>query len=92
MFITHNSIGNSLFRQNMTLNYQVICTFAAKNGLVAQWIEQQPSKLRVEGSSPSGVTGVHKIAGCYEPAIFFYAYTYINFLLYLYLYYIVTGK
>ncbi len=56
MFITHNSIGNSLFRQNMTLNYQVICTFAAKNGLVAQWIEQQPSKLRVVGSNPTGVT------------------------------------
>ena len=27
-------------------------------GLVAQWIEQQPSKLRVIGSNPIGVTGL----------------------------------
>lgn len=26
------------------------------SGLVAQWIEQQPSKLRVIGSNPIGVT------------------------------------
>jgi hypothetical protein len=30
--------------------------FAAGSGLVAQWIEQQPSKLRVIGSNPIGVT------------------------------------
>lgn len=30
--------------------------FAAVFGLVAQWIEQQPSKLRVIGSNPIGVT------------------------------------
>jgi hypothetical protein len=29
-----------------------------QNGLVAQWIEQQPSKLWVEGSNPSGITKV----------------------------------
>jgi hypothetical protein len=28
----------------------------ALTGLVAQWIEQQPSKLRVIGSNPIGVT------------------------------------
>ncbi len=56
MFITHNSIGNTHFRLKYHHYYQVICTFAEQYGLVAQWIEQQPSKLRVEGSSPSGVT------------------------------------
>ena len=27
-----------------------------ENGLVAQWIEQQPSKLWVAGSNPAGIT------------------------------------
>ncbi len=33
--------------------FSYLCTVT---GLVAQWIEQQPSKLRVIGSNPIGVT------------------------------------
>ena len=34
--------------------------FAPAQGLVAQWIEQQPSKLRAIGSNPIGVTSKQK--------------------------------
>ena len=34
--------------------------FAPAQGLVAQWIEQQPSKLRAIGSNPIGVTKKQK--------------------------------
>lgn len=36
--------------------FECFYIFAPAQGLVAQWIEQQPSKLRVIGSNPIGVT------------------------------------
>jgi hypothetical protein len=38
--------------------YKCFHIFAAVLGLVAQWIEQQPSKLRAIGSNPIGVTSI----------------------------------
>jgi hypothetical protein len=40
---------------------EILIIFAAASGLVAQWIEQQPSKLRVIGSNPIGVTFIEFI-------------------------------
>ena len=49
--------------------FECFYIFAPAQGLVAQWIEQQPSKLRVIGSNPIGVTTKtqpvnQKITGC----------------------------
>jgi hypothetical protein len=38
------------------LSSEKLLSLHRQTGLVAQWIEQQPSKLRVEGSNPSGIT------------------------------------
>ena len=47
----------SRFKQNeKPENIQEFVNLQPLNGLVAQWIEQQPSKLRVVGSNPTGVT------------------------------------
>ena len=40
--------------------FECFYIFAPAQGLVAQWIEQQPSKLRAIGSNPIGVTSKQK--------------------------------
>ncbi len=51
-------------------------------GLVAQWIEQQPSKLRVIGSNPIEVTFQNNnrlLNKCLQAVFYFYILTYIQF-------------
>ena len=45
-----------LVRTTIAGDFECFYIFAPAQGLVAQWIEQQPSKLRVIGSNPIGVT------------------------------------